>query len=448
MLPKAVLVFVLVYITGCLARPLPDSLDYLPTLEYLRAVVRFSTYSLSEVTVDPVLKLEFDVSRALSNVSQALSNTEEAAEKIVKLLQAKDTFSDMQLLGETLQEMHQGLMDPDFHFPEYLEKENAFQEMELLNRTMSEHLSRVDFKKPTLDFNDLREINSFLTGATSQVMSSTVALLSISTVEKLQYYLKVLQLPDSMEAIELKNLQDINQLVRSYHQLYGAALNVASQRYLREVADGARQLQSMIRSLAFPRESLEQAAAQFSNRVDNFFQTALGDLQTMEQKADDRFAEVLQHIFYTSYGLVSSGMGMLRPYVRHIECVRELVPRAQTVAGVSLMSVSLCSNRATTTLYDATMVYHDKISQFQNQILAQLQMLEACAKLDGESCSTVYNETLENINANTDAVKNFAVDFEPYRVQLFSCFTSRYEIEMAKVLDMAYNFDKCVKMTR
>uniref|UniRef100_A0A182S7X7 Uncharacterized protein n=1 Tax=Anopheles maculatus TaxID=74869 RepID=A0A182S7X7_9DIPT len=393
MLPKAVHVFMLVCMSGCLASPVPDSLDYLPTLAYLRAVLRFSTNSLSELKVDSTLPLEFDISRALSNVRQLLANTQKAAEQIVNLLQAKDTFSNMQLLNETLHQMHQSLWNPDFHFPEYFRKEYASLELELLNRTMNEHLARVDFNKETLEFNDLREINSFLTGATSQAMSATVAVLLISTVEKLQYYLKVLLLPNSMEAMELQNLQDINQLVRSYHQLYGAALNVASNRYLREVAEGAQQLQSMIHSLEYPQDDLKKAATQFSDQVDIFFQTALSDLQTMEQNADVRFAEVLQNIFYTSYGLVSSGMGMLRPYVRHIRCVRELVPRAQTVAGA-------------------------------------------------------YNETLDIIDANTDVVKSFVVDIEPYRLQLFGCLTSRYEIEMAKVLDMAYNFDKCVKITK
>ncbi|XP_035914846.1 uncharacterized protein LOC118513334 [Anopheles stephensi] len=448
MLPKAVLVLMLVCISGCLARPVPDSLDYLPTLEYLRAVLRFSTYSLADVEVDTTLPLDFDVARALSNVRQSLSNAQEAAEKVVEFLQAKDTFSDMQSLGETLQQLHQSLWGLDFHYPDYFQKENAFQEKEILNHTESVHLARVDFSKETLQFNDLREINSFLSEATGQAMSVTVTVLLLSTVEKVQYYLKVILLPTSMEAEELKNLQDINQLVRSYHQLYGGALNSASNRYLREVAEGAQQLQSMIRSLDYPGEDLKKAVTEFSNQVDNFFQTALAELQTIEQNVDDRFAEVLQNIFYTSYGLVSSGMGMLRPYVQHIQCVRELVPRAQTVAGVSLMSVSLCSNEATIPLYNATMVYHEKISQLQHQIFEQLENLEACTKLDTGRCSSVYDETLGVVNAHTDVVKTYKVNFEPYRVQLFGCLTSRYEIEMAKVLDMSYKFDKCVKTTK
>uniref|UniRef100_A0A182WGY0 Uncharacterized protein n=1 Tax=Anopheles minimus TaxID=112268 RepID=A0A182WGY0_9DIPT len=324
--------------------------------------------------------------------------------------------------------------------------EIASQELELMRRYMSEHLKRVDFKKATLTLEDLRAINSFLTDATSHVMSTTVAVFLISSVEKLQYYLKVLFLPPHMEATELKDLHDITQIVRSYHELYGAALRTASERFLQKASDGRQLLQSMLGTSELLPEGLRKGVTEFSNHVDNFIQAGLDDLQAVEYRAENRFGEALQNILYTSYGLVSSGMGMLRPYIRHLQCVRELVPRAHTVAALSLNSVSLCSNEATTPLYDATMMYHERIRELQHQIYQQLQKVEACTKLEAENCSSVYDEAMILINTNADVVKNFKIDFEPYREQLLSCMTSKLEIEMAKVLDMSLNFDKCVKI--
>ncbi|XP_053666729.1 uncharacterized protein LOC128715837 [Anopheles marshallii] len=448
MMPKSVLVFVLVCLSGCSAAPAFEPLDYLPTLEYLRNVLRFSILSLSEVKPDTTLPLTVNISQTLSQVSLAFTNALETADKITKLLQTQDIARNTQPLGENLQQINSYLNEINIHFPEYYRKENASQELELLERYMSEHLLRVDFKTNVLQLSDLREINSFLTGATSHVMSTTMAVFLISSVEKLQHYLKVLFLPPHMEATELKDLHDVTQIVRSYHLLYGAALRTASERYLREASDGRQLLQSMLGTLQHLPEDLQKAVAEFANQVDNFIQTGLGDLQSIESKADNRFGELLQNMLYSSYGLVSSGMAKLRPFPQHVQCVRDLVPRAHTVAALSLTSVALCSNEATTPLYDATMLYHDKIRHLQHEIFDQLQKVGACDKLQTGSCSSVYDETVTLVNTNADVVKHFTIDFEPYREQLFSCLTSRYEIVMAKVLDMSLNFDKCVKTTK
>ena len=54
---------------------------------------------------------------------------------------------------------------------------------------------------------------------------------------------------------------------------------------------------------------------------------------------------------------------------------------------------------------------------------------------------------MDLIKSSTDAVKAFTVDLAPYREQLLSCISSKYEVEMVQVLDMSANFDKCVKMS-
>ncbi|XP_052894300.1 uncharacterized protein LOC128301729 [Anopheles moucheti] len=448
MMPKSVLVFVLVCLGGCSAAPAFDPLDYLPTLEYLRNVLRFSLLSLSEVKPDTTLPLTLNITQTLGKVNSSFTNALEAADKITILLQAQDISRNMQPLAENLHQINSYLNETNIPFPEYYRKENASQELELLERNMSEHLMRIDFLKDTLQLGDLREINSFLTGATSHVMSTTMAVFLISSVEKLQHYLKVLFLPPHMEATELKDLHDVTQIARSYHMLYGAALRSASGRFLREASDGGQLLRSMLGTLQHLPDDLHTAVAEFSSQVDNFIQTGLGDLQSIESKADNRFGEVLQNMLYTSYGLVSSGMAKLRPFPLHLQCVRDLVPRAHTVGAISLMSVALCSNEATTALYDATMVYHDRVRQLQHEIFDQLQQVRDCAKLENGSCFTVYDETVTVINTNAGLVKHFAIDFEPYREQLLSCLTSKYEIMTAKVLDMSLKFDKCVKTTK
>uniref|UniRef100_A0A182R9R4 Protein TsetseEP domain-containing protein n=1 Tax=Anopheles funestus TaxID=62324 RepID=A0A182R9R4_ANOFN len=443
MMSKAVLVVVLVCLSECLATPAYDPLDYLPTLEYLRNVLRFSILSFSEVKPDTSLPLTLDITPTVRNVSHSFTNALEAADKITDLVNTQDISHNIQPLVEQLQQINSSFYEAYIHYPEYYRKENASQELELLKRNMSEHLKRLNFKTDTLQLGDLREINSFLTDAASQAMSTTVAVFLMSSVEKLQHYLKVLFFPPHMEASELKELHDITQVVRSYHELYGAALRTASERFLREASDGRELLQS-----ANLPEALQKAVTEFSDQVDNFIQTGLSDLQSVQYKADNRFGEVLQNILYTSYGLVSSGMGMLRPFIKHLQCVRDLVPRAHTVAAISLLSVSLCSNEATTPLYDATMVYHDKIRQLHHEIFEQLQKVDACAKLNTESCSSVYDETLTVINTNVEVVQSFTIDFEPYRNQLLNCLTLKYETQMAKVLDMSLTFDKCVKTTK
>uniref|UniRef100_A0A182MUS1 Protein TsetseEP domain-containing protein n=1 Tax=Anopheles culicifacies TaxID=139723 RepID=A0A182MUS1_9DIPT len=448
MFPKAVLVFVLVSFSGCLTVPVSDPLDYLPTLEYLRNVLRFSILSLSQVKPDPALPLTLDIPQTLRNVSHSFTNAQAAVEKISELLQTQDMSSNMEMLAENLQQINCSFSEVNIHYPEYYRKENGSQELDLLRRNMSEHLKRVDFKKPSLAFDDLREINSFLTDATSHVMSTTVAVFLISSVEQLEYYLRVVYFPPHMEAMELKDLHDTTQIVRSYHELYRAALRTASERFLQKASAGRQLLKSVpVTSTSLP-EDLHKGVAEFSNHVDNFIRTGLEDLQSVEYRTDNRFGEALQNILYTSYGLVSSGMAMLHPYVRHLQCVRELIPRSHTVAALSLMSVSLCSNEATTTLYDTTMMYHEKIRELQYQIFEQLQKVGACTKLEAGNCSSVYDETMRLINANIEEVKQFKIDFEPYREQLLNCQTSKYEIEMAKVLEMSLNFDECVKTSK
>uniref|UniRef100_A0A182U2X0 Protein TsetseEP domain-containing protein n=1 Tax=Anopheles melas TaxID=34690 RepID=A0A182U2X0_9DIPT len=442
---RVLLVLVLVCTGGCLTAPLPDPLGYLPTLEYLRNVLRVSVHSLSEVTLETQLPLTYNVSEALHSVRGSLNVAHNATKTITELFQANDTFQ-MQQLAEALDEIQQSLCDSEFRFPEYFKKESATPDMKQLKHTMSEHLKKVQFEKDTLEFDDLRAINNFLSGATSQAMVATVAVHIVSSVEKLEYYLRAIFFPPDMEATALKELQAIGQLVRSYYQLYGAALRTASTRFQDEASQGRQLFRAMLGTGApehLP-ESVKNAPEEFYDQVDNFIRTTLEDLQSTTRKGNDRFGEIVQNILYTSYGLHSSGMEMLRPYVRHYECVLNLVPRTQTVAGASLGSVALCSNEATATLYDSTMVYRQKIGHLQREIFEGLQTAIACT--DGD-CSLVYNETVDLMNASTDAVKAFTVDLAPYREQLLSCLSSKYEVEMVQVLDMSANFDKCVKMS-
>uniref|UniRef100_A0A8W7P7L8 Uncharacterized protein n=1 Tax=Anopheles coluzzii TaxID=1518534 RepID=A0A8W7P7L8_ANOCL len=345
---------------GCLTAPLPDPLDYLPTLEYLRNVLRVSAHSLSEVTLETQLPLTYNVSEALHSVRGSLNVAQNATKTITELFQANDTFQ-MQQLAEALDEIQQ------------------------------------------------------------------------------KYYLRAIFFPPDMEATALKELQAIGQLVRSYNQLYGAALRTASTRFQDEASQGRQLFRTMLGTAEHLPESVKNAPEQFYDQVDNFIRTTLEDLQSTTRKGNDRFGEVVQNILYTSYGLHSSGMEMLRPYVRHYECVLNLVPRTQTVAGASLGSVALCSNEATAPLYDSTMVYRQKIGHLQREIFEGLQTAIACT--DGD-CSLVYSETVDLIKASTDAVKAFTVDLAPYREQLLSCISSKYEVEMVQVLDMSANFDK------
>lgn len=369
---------------------MPDPLDYLPTLEYLRNVLRVSAHSLSEVTLETQLPLTYNVSEALHSVRGSLNVAQNATKTITELFQANDTFQ-MQQLAEALDEIQQSLCDSEFRFPEYFGKESATPDMKQLKHTMSEHLKKVQFEKDTLEFDDLRAINNFLSGATSQAMVATVAVHIVSSVEKLEYYLRAIFFPPDMEATALKELQAIGQLVRSYNQLYGAALRTASTRFQDEASQGRQLVRTMVGTGApehLP-ESVKNAPEEFYDQVDNFIRTTLEDLQSTTRKGNDRFGEVVQNILYTSYGLHSSGMEMLRPYVRHYECVLNLVPRTQTVAGASLGSVALCSNEATAPLYDSTMVYRQKIGHLQREIFEGLQTAIACT--DGD-CSLVIRK--------------------------------------------------------
>uniref|UniRef100_A0A182PDE5 Protein TsetseEP domain-containing protein n=1 Tax=Anopheles epiroticus TaxID=199890 RepID=A0A182PDE5_9DIPT len=441
---SAVLVL-LVCTGGCLtaSRPSLNPLDYLPTLEYLRNVLRLSARSLSEVTLEPKLPLAVNVSQLLSSVRSSLNDAQQAADTITEVLESQNTTL-VQQLSQALQNINRSLCESDFHFPEYYRQENVSKEMNLLKLTMSEHLSRVDFQKDTLEYSDVREINAFLTGATSQAMSATTAVHIIASVEKLSYYLKVYFFPPHMETATLKELQDMNLLSRSYNQLFGATLQTASRRFLDQATQGRQLLRTVLESSSSLPESAKNATELFSNQVDDFIHKTLGDLQTTVIKGNERFGEVVQNILYTSFGLLSSGIKTVRPYLRHYQCVQNLVPQMQTHAGASLGSVALCFNEATTPLYDATMVFHERIGHLQHETFDALQGAVACNESAG-NCSSVYKETEDLIRANSEAVMAFTVDLEPFRVKLHSCLTSRYEVQMAKVLDMSVHFEKCIK---
>uniref|UniRef100_A0A182KAH8 Uncharacterized protein n=1 Tax=Anopheles christyi TaxID=43041 RepID=A0A182KAH8_9DIPT len=417
----------------CLTAPSPiDPLVYLPTLEYLRNVLRLSTLSLSEVKLETNLPLAYKVSQPLNSVRDSLNEAQKATEKIVELFEAKDTFP-MHQLAEALHKIQHSLCETDFHFPVYIRNENVSQEMDQLKRTMSEHLRRIEFQTDTLKFGELREIDSFLVGATSQAMFATAAVHVIASVEKVEYYLKAFYFPPHMEETALKELQDIGQLVRAYDELYTVALRSSAKRFLEEASEGRQLLYTLLGTAPALPERVKTATEEFLNRVDNFIHTVLGELQTIKGKGNDRFGEVVQNTLYTAFGLLSSGLEMLRPNVRNYQCVLNMVPQTHTVAGISLGSVALCSNVATTPLYDSTMVYRQKADLLRREVFEQLQKAVACNGGEG-NCSSVYSETVELITSHTDTVKAFTVDLQPYREQLLSCLTTKYEVEMGKRL--------------
>uniref|UniRef100_A0A182QAZ1 Uncharacterized protein n=1 Tax=Anopheles farauti TaxID=69004 RepID=A0A182QAZ1_9DIPT len=440
---QAVFVFVLVSTRECFAVPAPDPLDYLPALGYLRSVLHLSTGFLEELQLDPSVPQTYDVSEMIKKVHSTLTDTEQAVEITWQQLEMPGSLH-MQHLADGLRSIQRSLGETNFRFPEYYRRENVSQEMDLLKLAMSEQLDRVSFTRTEFALSDLRELNGFLTGATSQAMTATMAVFLIASVEKLTGYLNLIVLPSHVETTELKDLLDIGVRVRAYDQLYAGALRNGSEPFQRAAMEGRQLVYTMLNmSLDLP-ENVKQAATEFTGQVDSFVDTSIVEMLLTKNAADEKFGEVLQNIVYTSYGLLSTGLAMMRPLPQHVLCVRDVLPRAQTIAGTNLMSIALCSNDASAILYDSVMEFREQIRLLQHRTFQQLHKAVGCSG----NCASVYNATVDLFNASTAEVRGFSTDFEPHRIRLLGCLSDRYEIVMAEVLDISYNFNQCVKLSK
>uniref|UniRef100_A0A182NEV1 Uncharacterized protein n=1 Tax=Anopheles dirus TaxID=7168 RepID=A0A182NEV1_9DIPT len=409
--------------------------------------MRNASYECGELRLDSTVPPTYDVSEMIQKVHTSLIDVQEAAGIALEHLELPGPLH-MQHLAEALRRIQRALGETNFRFPEYYHQQNVSQEMELLKRTMGEQLDRVEFVRDEFASSDLRELNGFLTSATSQAMTATMAVFLISSVEKLTGYLNLLVLPSHVETTELKDLLDIGVRVRAYDQMYSVALRNGSEPFIRAAMEGSQLVYSMLNMSANLPEDVQQAATEFSGQVDSFVQTTIGDMQVTKYAADEKFGEVLQNIVYTSYGLLSSGLAMMRPFPQHVFCVRDLLPRAQTIAGTSLMSIALCSNDASSILYDSAMEFREKIRHLQHRTFEQLHKAVGCSSSSDSDCTSVYKETVDLFNASAAEVRGFSTDFEPHRIQLLGCLSDRYETVMAKVMNLSVNFNKCVKLSK
>uniref|UniRef100_A0A182ILT9 Uncharacterized protein n=1 Tax=Anopheles atroparvus TaxID=41427 RepID=A0A182ILT9_ANOAO len=442
----SVVVFLLAYPGESLTeRPAFGALDYLPGLEYFLQVLRSSSQSLAHVELDATLWLPASVSKMLDNARVALRSATLAAQNISAVLGQEEAM-EVKPLVTALHAIRSSLCETDFHFPEYFYNQTVAEEIEQLKSSLSEQVDSVPLEGLVRESSvgwDLQLVNGVLTRATSVAMSTTLVVRQIVAVEQMKASLKLLFIPAKLDETVLQDLLDIGSQARSYNGMYREKLNSGSETFLRVATGGNLVLQSVLTSSPGLPQTVRDAVVAFTSEVLRFTQHSLAELQSTTNAADATFDELFQSTLYAAYGLESSAMAMLRPLPRNMACVRVFLPLAHTLAGTRLASFALCNNEASGLLYQQGMQYREQLRQLQQNAFDQLQVAQAC---DPANCHAVHAETTGLFNAMTETVQGFAPDFDTYRGLLFDCINGKAEATLASVIDLAYNFNHCVRL--
>ncbi|XP_035774802.1 uncharacterized protein LOC118457374 isoform X2 [Anopheles albimanus] len=415
-------------------------LEYVPSLDYLRSVLRVSSESVRSAIVNPSLKLAYDVSKMANLMGYVLRNVTQASDVIATSL-GEWSESNVRPLSDALHAVRHSLAEVDLIYPEYYRGQALVQELNHLKGLMEEQLDSLELKGHGMVRGELQLINSFLTVASSLVIANTLVLQEVYEIERTKVFLSQLFIPSELESTVLHDLLVIGARTNEYDQLYSNAFNSESERFLRFTTEGGQLLQTVVNGAPALPANLQRAVTEFNSQVDSFVQYATSELQEVRHVLQARAAKAFDDTIQSGYGVQASGMAMLRPYPRNLLCVRHMLPTIKTIVGSHLISIALCSNELTDFIYEQAIEYRDTVRQLEQQALAKLQMAAACTTA---ACDPVYSDALEFLVASTEKVRTFAPAIDTYQNLLLTCVNGKAQGAMSQLIEEIVGFNKCL----